>query len=226
MKFKLVPVLLAVLTCTILVKLGFWQLQRAQQKQQALAMLQQQQQVQLAQWLASSDKSELHSRRVALWGLIETEQVWLLDNRVYQGQVGYNVITKFRLASTEHWVWVDWGWIKAPAKRSDLPEVVLPTEPLLLTGLIKSQELQQVRLKATSEQGWPRRIQTLQELHIQDAIIYADLGLIDSAVQTYQPVVMPPEKHKAYALQWFLLALACVLIFLFASRDKGETDAK
>ena len=37
----------------------------------------------------------------------------------------------------------------------------------------------------------------------------------DSAfVRSWTPAVMPPEKHRGYALQWFTFALAAVVIFV------------
>jgi surfeit locus 1 family protein len=36
----------------------------------------------------------------------------------------------------------------------------------------------------------------------------------------YQAVVLPPEKHRAYALQWLLLAIAVVMVAMAASYQK------
>jgi surfeit locus 1 family protein len=33
-------------------------------------------------------------------------------------------------------------------------------------------------------------------------------------------VILPPERHKAYAMQWFLLAIAVLVITLVASARK------
>ena len=85
---------------------------------------------------------------------------------------------------------------------------------------MKSVDFSNVVLKQTSELGWPRRIQSLQELDLSQGIIYAQDQSIEGLVQIYKPVVMPPEKHQAYAMQWFLLAFACVSIFVFASRNR------
>ena len=224
MKIKFWPFLIAILATAVLVRLGFWQLERAEQKQRALEQLAQQQELSLENWVSVQNKQELHSQRVRISGNINAKRIWLLDNKVHQGQVGYSVVTKFRLKGLEQEVLVDWGWIKAPNRRDVLPEVTLPQVELVLTGLVKSEGFGQIVLKQTKEQGWPRRIQSLQELDMSEGVIYADDGIITGTVQIYKPVVMPPEKHKAYAMQWFLLALACVLVFLFASRKKGVTN--
>lgn len=224
MKLKFWPLFTAVLAIAILLRLGFWQLERAEQKREALLQLTQQQELSLESWVATDDKRLIHSRRIKLKGSIAEQQIWLLDNRVYQGQVGYSVISKFKLKGLERFALVDWGWIKAPRSRSELPNIDLPQTELLLTGLVKTTGFTQVVLKETSETGWPRRIQSLQELDLSQGVIYADTGVVDGLIQIYKPVVMPPEKHQAYAVQWFLLALACALIFIFASRKRGMKD--
>lgn len=223
MKFKFWPFLVALVATLILLRLGFWQLERAEQKQQALLLLEQQGEVAVEQWVTTSNKVDLHSQRVVLRGTIEPQQIWLLDNKIHQGQVGYSVITEFRLKGLQQKVLVDWGWVKAPQARDLLPSIVLPENELQLTGLIKAQGFKQIVLKQTSESGWPRRIQAMQELDIQNGVIYADSGLVTGLIQTYKPVVMPPEKHMGYALQWFLLAIACVVVFILAGRKK-ETN--
>lgn len=224
MKFKFWPLLIAISATAVLIRLGFWQLERAEQKQVALTQLAQQQDLSVEKWMSIQDFSEVHNHTVELKGQIQAQHLWLLDNRVYQGQVGYSVITWFKLKGLEHSVLVDWGWIKAPSSRAELPEVNLPLTELTLKGLVKSVDFSSVVLKQTSELGWPRRIQSLQELDLSQGIIYAQDQSIEGLVQIYKPVVMPPEKHQAYAMQWFLLAFACVSIFVFASRNRGMKD--
>ena len=40
---------------------------------------------------------------------------------------------------------------------------------------------------------------------------------VRTAVERNRPVVLPPARHRAYALQWGLLALAVVAVALAAS---------
>ena len=45
-------------------------------------------------------------------------------------------------------------------------------------------------------------------------------------IRNWQPVVMPPEKHMAYAVQWFLLGVAALVIFIIAQRNKLKRNKK
>lgn len=224
MKRNFWSVLLVLAATSILLKLGFWQLDRAEQKQQALAKLADQEVLTLAAWREQRVKQDLHSRKIRLTGNVKKDRVWLLDNRMYQGQVGYSVITLFEAAGVPSPLLVDWGWVKAESSREQLPEVNLPSQITGVIGLIKTQDFAQLVLKDTSETGWPRRIQSLQQLDLSKGIIYADSESATGLVQAYEPVVMLPEKHQAYAVQWFGLAIACLLVFAFASRPKAVIE--
>jgi cytochrome oxidase assembly protein ShyY1 len=35
---------------------------------------------------------------------------------------------------------------------------------------------------------------------------------------------MSPEKHYAYSVQWFLIAVACVVVAIFASRKRIDNE--
>ena len=51
-------------------------------------------------------------------------------------------------------------------------------------------------------------------------VAFAESNTLPDTPQLYEPVVMPPEKHVAYAVQWFLLALASLVVYGFASYQK------
>lgn len=210
----------------IMCKLGFWQLDRAEHKRQQIEMFSHKEQVSTQTLMTHKQDSliQLHGRNVELTGDIDNSKTWLLDNQTHQGKVGYRVITPLTLNDSNRRVLVNWGWIQASQYRSELPQVKLP-KTVKLTGIIRSQDFQQFTLQeGVGEAGWPKRIQSiasiLQTLNIDETLpilIYADTHDSINYPQTYKPVVMPPEKHQAYAVQWFLLALASIVVFVMAS---------
>jgi cytochrome oxidase assembly protein ShyY1 len=48
-------------------------------------------------------------------------------------------------------------------------------------------------------------------------VVYLDKTESVGYEKNWQPIVMPPEKHRAYAFQWFSLALAWILLMIWAS---------
>lgn len=219
---KIVSVLALFVVVVVLVRLGFWQLQRADEKEQLLAQQQMQPVLAGADLVYEKSIVKLNHSQIRTKGRILTDRIWLLDNQVHQGRVGYKVLAELELSQFKQFkVMVDWGWAPAEKQRSQLPQIELPNKEVELSGLLKTEGFNKFVLAETQEFGWPRRIQSLAELELPLGIIYAQTNSDGALPQTYKVVVMPPEKHKAYALQWFLLAIASVLVFWFASRRGG-----
>ena len=72
---------------------------------------------------------------------------------------------------------------------------------------------------------WPMRIQqvdytelsVLSDLTLYPALVYQLSGSLYTP--HYKAVVLPPQKHRGYALQWFLLAVAVLGVALAASHQ-------
>lgn len=205
-----------------LVRLGFWQLQRAEEKTKLLQQKSTQAVLTEQELSQGHDLTKFNGAKVNVYGKAKVSHVWLLDNQVHQGKVGYKVISEFTLTMSQKILLIDWGWVAAGPSRDELPNVTLPADDIQLKGLLKSSGFSQLVLKQTRESGWPRRIQSVNELNISNGVIYAETNSVLNLVQTYKTVVMPPEKHQAYALQWFLLAVASVFVFVAVIRRKGE----
>jgi cytochrome oxidase assembly protein ShyY1 len=147
------------------------------------------------------------------------------------GKVGYDVVVPMRLNATEKIVLINLGWLAAPQARAQLPEVNVPAQ-LTIQGIVRTR-LGGFRLGENTEaqKSWPIRIQQIDVRDLSERLkqpLYA--GIIYQQQNTpyvvhYTPVVMPPERHRAYALQWALLALAALVIALAASAKKIKPDA-
>lgn len=231
-KITLWPALVTLTAFLVLCKLGFWQLQRADEKQKWLEAFDATSYASPAlvrEYHENNKLAELNGQKVTISAAVLTEQVMYLDNRIHQGQAGYKVLAALISEPLNATVLVDFGWLKAPAERHQLPSFTLPLQGTF-TGTIKSTQLEQFVLENSAlTNSWPQRIQSINSvfdhnwpLPMLPLVIYADEQQIDGLVQTYKPVIMPPEKHRAYALQWFLLALASVIVFLFSSRVTPE----
>lgn len=207
----------------ILCKLGFWQLQRAQEK--VIALSHQGELVTLEQFMKLPLKMDAHGKQIQFSGVL-SERYWLLDNQTYQGQPGYSVLSLINTGTSE--LLVNWGWIKAPKYRHELPVVELP-KTVEAKGTIKSNTFEQFQLQHQELNRSQIRVQSISEIltllawpQESYAVIFADSNTIDGLPQIYKPVVMAPEKHRAYALQWFLLAACSLVIFAFASYKKNN----
>jgi len=233
---KLIGVVLTVLAISILVKLGLWQLERADQKELFFADYanRSEQVIELNQ-LTTPGTTVPRFSQVRIQGQFKDDYL-LLDNQVHEGQVGYHVIGLLHadLANTERVVMVNMGWVALGSSRDHRPKLAMPQQPLSIQGYFYQPELSSVWGAGDhmiENDQLPVRVQQLDAEAISQALQlpiepYVVLLSEDEELgwpRAWQPQVMTPEKHRAYAWQWFSLALACLLVFWFASRSKKIT---
>jgi surfeit locus 1 family protein len=229
----IIATLITVLAIFSLVKLGLWQLQRADEKQALFDDFERAQQQQ--QWLPITSANQLPERYqgVSVRGQFPSQQYLLLDNQIQDGQVGYHVIGLLQTDFQNTLIPVNLGWISLGASREQLPTVTLPEGPITVTGwFYQPTESPFTRADQLIELGpWPMRIQHLNagllsaalELSIAPYVVLLSETENYGFPRQWQPNLMPPEKHRAYAVTWFSLALACLIIALIAARSKPET---
>ena len=82
--------------------------------------------------------------------------------------------------------------------------------------------------------SWPLRVQQIEldkfssiiNQKLLPFVVYLDKTEIIGFDKNWQPIVMPPEKHRAYAFQWFSLAIAWLLLMVYASIYWARYDTK
>lgn len=224
--------LLVLIFVPLLLQLGYWQLGRADEKQALLAAYQQQ------QALAAIPLSHIHTslkqsaatttpvsyQKVRVTGVYDSERYWLLDSRSRQGQVGYEVVMPLLMASGT--VLVNRGWVPAPLDRQHLPAITTPSAELTLQGYLAAPQANPMVKHGHSDWSapWPKRVLQLdlqQAAEDLNTALHPQLLKIDadqaSALRTEWTVVnLLPEKHRAYALQWFAMALALLLLYTYS----------
>lgn len=202
-RLRLWPLALAAAACASFVALGNWQARRADDKR-ALAE---------------------HRQRIVVHGEFMPERSVLLDNKVRGGRPGYEVVTPLRLAEGIH-VLVNRGWIAAPPRREQLPEITTPRGRLRIEGVMLPRFAQPLKL-AESTKGPVRQSLDLKEfavesgLALQAFVIEQHSDAPDSLARDWPPPDAGVQKHQAYSFQWYsLAALAVVLGLVFAFRRK------
>ena len=203
----------------LLCKLSLWQWQRADEKQQLLQQQASWQQQGPVAWreLPLADPLQLDGVQLSGRAVWQQPAVWLLDNQLLDGKAGYDVVIPVLVDNSMPLVLVNLGWVAAPARRDQLPELGVPAE-FELQGLLRTR-LGGVLLGQNLENSglWPQRMQQVvpQELGqllaqpVYTGVVYQQQS---SFRYHYQAVVLPPEKHRAYAVQWALLALVVLVV--------------
>lgn len=211
----------------MLLSLGFWQLNRAEEKQVLLNQWQQE-----AEDLAWPDmvSDELAAGRpVTLTGMYGSRN-WLLDNRTRDGVPGYEVLTEFRPVEGPPVV-VNRGWVQAPRTRDQLPDIETPEGIFTLEGRLSDYPVPPVLVDQSTGNGqWPRRVQSLPEKAARQEIpdLPGKIVRLSGKRQPgayradWEPDLMGPQTHYGYATQWFALAMALTILTVVASYRKRE----
>jgi len=208
-------------------ELGFWQLSRAKEKQIRLEKL------------ANSHVAVLDSLKLVDPSLIanfakvqlQTELAirinLLIENKIQQGKLGYHVLNVVKDVSSNKHVLVNRGWIEGKANRNELPQIKLPPRdwdihariyPINSQVFSGDAELENyvkivrlpvmdVRMKSLLEEKF--------KIELQPYLLRLDTNVASGFNVNWEWVSMSPDKHLAYAIQWFALSFAFLLISLF-----------
>jgi len=232
-RLPLVATLVTFVCVVIMFALGMWQLARAEQKEQRLASIQQASQAQgvTLEHVLASDIESMLDMPIKIQGQVDNTQFFLLDNKIHQGRVGYQVLAAVK---TDSGILIaNFGWLAATNSREVLPNVVLDDKSRFYQGVISlPSHNAMVSETAIVDGHWPKVLQQIDlevmskhyKKSILPFVVLLDADDDSKFVRNWQPIVMPPEKHLAYAVQWFLLAFAALGIFLFAQRTKFKRN--
>jgi len=220
----LVPSLAALLLVPVFGALGFWQLQRGQEKH-ALQAEYDRRASHPAMVLGAERRAadELQFFRVQADGVYETEYQVLWDNRIHRGVAGYHVMTPFRIAGGETRVLVNRGWVPAGPSRRDLPPVDAPREPVTIRGVavVPRPEFGLGELDGLNRSGvtvWqhldlPRYAKEVG-WSMQPIVVLLDPQSPGGFVREWVRLDVGAAVHRGYAFQWFMLAAVVVVLYL------------
>lgn len=225
---------LAIVLICLFVALGRWQLQRADLKRdiQDRFLQQMDQPYQFIQLQPLVDDSIAY-RRIKLNGYYLTEQVILVDNKVYQGQAGYHVLMPFIIEGQHKAVLVNRGWVAADFNRNVLPDIRLPIVSDRVMGLVTIPTTDGFRMgEVVMTANWPQRIPYIDLEKIKQGVDYELLPYViwlapevqDYYVRNWKPVWSSPEKSEAYATQWF--SFAFIILILYIGLNVKKTTGK
>ncbi|MEZ9565243.1 SURF1 family protein [Vibrio artabrorum] len=231
-----IAVVLTVVSVGILIKLGAWQLDRGNEKlryeQRLIERAQQPSQpldVVISQWQSARLSAQAPSANPTLNGVkvnIELAStsgwVFLLDNQINQGKVGYVIymlVECLRQGGTSP-ILVDLGFVEANKDRSELPQLGNITLPTNMSGRLYTRSVNPLSQELGLEKTIPTRI---QNLNIAALSQYTGQEVLPFVFQPqsldswpyemlWRPTAMKSDKHFGYSVQWFVMA--AVLLFL------------
>lgn len=214
--------------------LGFWQLGRAETSRATLAQFASGTDDDVLASLPRALDDELRFRRVEIDGEYVAQPQFLLDNMLHEGAAGYHVLTALRVRGTDEHVLVNRGWVPA-GDRAVLPDVAVGAGARTVSGRLERLPRPGLRLgeqardrgAAVAVLEYPTAAELAQRLGaaVFDYEVLLDPTADDGYVRDWQAPGMAPERHLAYAGQWWVLSLgalaAAIVIAVRATRRKA-----
>ncbi len=219
------PTLVAAAVIIASIQLARWQLDRAAYKTELLESWVEAEPVKITGSLNEiADHAPIH-----MIGQFDPLRQIMLDNQVLDTRVGVRVFTPFEIESTSEIVLVNRGWLPFDRRQPEQTRWDTPDQLQTLTGRISPPPrvgLQIGSIEPLDPDDWPNlmtyfEIEPIRQVlgaEIVDRVILLDPdhpAHLDG--RPWQPVVMGPDRHRAYAFQWFMIALAVFLIWLVLS---------
>lgn len=231
---QLLPGLAALAVFLLFIRLGFWQLDRAEEKQALQAGYHEHisaTPVDLGQAGPLRDKPDrMHWRRCILNGHYDPDRTLLLDNQVYRSTVGYQVFSRFVLQDGAA-VLVDRGWVAAPDSRKEAPKVHNTTGLLTLTGVAKPAPVAGIKLGPDVPEHMGENLVRVQRIDLAQVaaqtgwtlfpyVVRLDPGAAGALVWNGTEPGFNRERHLGYAFQWFALATTVLVIYVVLAMKK------
>lgn len=233
-------VLLTLFGVAVFCALGVWQLRRAEYSETQFARFRAAATAPLVSLPAAvADPRSGDYPHVDVTGYFDVHRVYLLDDQMRQGRLGVMVFVPFQPVDARRTLLVNLGFLARMAPDATrLPELPpIPADEVRIVGTYAPPPLPGLKLGGNPlvrETAWPKLVtfidvgQIAADLHRD---VYPHVLLLDpdphtAYIRTWTANVMPPARHRAYALQWFTFALAAIVIFLVLHRVKPATDTR
>lgn len=221
------PTLVTLVLSGALVSLGFWQLDRADQKMALLEQYGEEDQTVLRLEADLKLATGLNYRSATVTGHYDHEHQFVLDNRTSAGRAGYEILTPFVIRDSRVAVLVNRGWVPLGQSRDRLPDVTVPEDQRSVSGRLKIPPEKVFMLgEEEPREGWPWRIQQIRIAALSEelgrpllpVVFLLDAEQPDGYVRQWQPVMgFGPERNVGYAVQWFGLAITLLIIYLIVN---------
>ena len=207
----------------ILIYLGSWQVSRGLDKEDIVSQHYENKSLPVIneKEMPSINSKNLTYRTINLRGEFGQES-YLLDNRLYRQEAGYEVFTTFE-TSEKNLFLVNRGWVSKEGFSYD-EKIGLKVKDASIQGILSPFRRFGLNLvEENSQAGWPKLVQQVdyeaarEDLgsDINNYVIQLSAASIGALEPIWKPVDLKPSRHYGYALQWFGLALVLICSYLY-----------
>ena len=221
MRFRFfIPAALIVATLALLISLGFWQLDRADEKRAIEDQIASANSGDVEIVVSTEFLKEKEYYHVRLQGSYIDDKQFIYDNQIVDQISGYYVLTPLVLKGDSKAVLINRGFIPWNGRRDKLADIDI-ADKLTEVKVQISKPVKRMELEASELTGdFPVLIQALDldEMSTIASLDFASvIGLLspeseDGFVRQWEPYTGSIERHIGYAIQWFLMAFVLAFI--------------
>jgi len=221
MRFRFfIPAALIVATLALLISLGFWQLDRADEKRAIEDQIASANSGDVEIVVSTEFLKEKEYYHVRLQGSYIDDKQFIYDNQIVDQISGYYVLTPLVLKGDSKAVLINRGFIPWNGRRDKLADIDI-ADKLTEVKVQISKPVKRMELEASELTGdFPVLIQALDldEMSTIASLDFASvIGLLspesdNGFVRQWEPYTGSIERHIGYAIQWFLMALVLAFI--------------
>ena len=239
MMSRMLAIVAMALVTALTASLGQWQMRRAAEKRAQQSVLERA--AQAGPYALDGRPlaaGQISGRLVQLQGRFIPDDTIFIDNRTHQGVAGFYVLTPVKIKDSSLHVLVLRGWIARDVQdRNRLPMVKTPADDVQIAGIAEPTLERTLELKAMPEPQpgdrlWqnfdPDVYRRWSGLDLQPFIIrQSAVGSPDDGlVREWRTAGPDVDKHRGYALQWFVMSAAAAAVTLYlmylARRDSRK----
>ncbi len=234
MKIRLIPALLILFVMAVTIRLGFWQRDRAHQKEAVQAAIERSENAPARTVTAETvPLASIQYHRVRATGHFLPQQVVYLDNRPYNDQPGFYVVMPFEIEGGGH-VLVNRGWLpRSIESRTAIAPYSTPAGTITIEGIARADATRAYELG----QGGSAAHQPIRQnldvaeyskeigVPLQPFVIQQTSDSGDKLVRDWPTPVTGVDRNYGYMLQWWGMAAAALAFGLYAARRAAKQDA-
>lgn len=235
-RFRFVPFIVATMLIALGISLAQWQTRRGDEKMALQAQLESRQSepaIDLSQLI--SDPAAIEFRKVRLQGRFLPDWPVYLDNRPHGGIAGFYLLMPFKITASNVYVLVARGWFpRNPADRTQMPLVTTPDGTVEISGIARRDIGHVMQLGALEVPKAGAIVQNLDiaefakssGLQLQPVLVEQVSASDDGLIRDWPHPATGVERHRAYAFQWYALALMAFIFFVATGFRREEKQSE
>ena len=224
----LIPTISFIVACICFILLGFWQLDRANEKNSKnsnYTLRQADNSIDLNKELSIENEETLLWRRTIVNGSFLNKKSIILDNQILNKIAGFNVLTPYQIKDSQYIVLINRGWQPNLARRDLIPNIQSIEGDVIIKGHIAKFPTSGISLGQENIETLNSSVFRMQKLEIDELrhfltfnllpyMIYLDPLIDKGNYSTFKLPAPGSEKNYGYAFQWFAFAFTLLIIFI------------